>query len=109
MKICAAARKPLLPGAFDPERVEIGGFRFVEVVLDEVVHPRPARAAAEAGAQLVQVLGGAGRNHLQIAIFRVADPAPQFQLACLALHEPAETDTLNTATDKKVKNHTSPV
>jgi hypothetical protein len=109
MENWAAAGKPLLPGAFDTERGEVGGFGLVEVVLDHMIHTRAARAAAEAAAQFVQVLGVTGRNHLQIAIFSVADPALQFQFARFALDEPAEADPLNAATDKKVKNHTSPV
>jgi hypothetical protein len=98
-----------LPGAFDAERGEFGLFGLVQPVLYQVVHAGSAWSAAETGAQLVQVFGGAGGNNFHVAIFSVADPAPQFQLAGLALDEPAETNPLNAAADKEMKHHTLPV
>ena len=54
-----ALRIELLPCAFDAEGVEVGGFFFVEVVLDELVDAGAARAAAEARAQFGQIFDGA--------------------------------------------------
>jgi hypothetical protein len=98
-----------LPGAFDAEGGEVGGFGLIEVVLDDVVDAGAARATAEVGAQFVQVLRVTGGDYFDIAVFSVADPAAQFQLTSLALDEPAEAYALNAATDKEVKDHTLPV
>ena len=40
-----------------------------------------------------------------IAVFRVADPAAEVELAGFAMDEPAEANALYAATDEEVKNH----
>jgi hypothetical protein len=75
-------------------------------MLDEVIDAGAAWAAPQAAAEFVQVLGAAGGNHLDIAIFSVADPAAQLKLAGLTLYKPAKANSLNAATDKEVKDHT---
>ncbi len=77
----------------------------VEMVLDEAIDAAAARAAAKAGAQLGQVIGLAGGNHFHVAVFGVAHPAAQVELAGLALHKPAEADALHAALNEEMKNH----
>ncbi len=98
-----------LPGSFDLEGPEVLGFFIVEVMFDEAIDAAAARSAAKALAEFVEVFGGAGGDNFDVAVFGVADPAAQFQLAGLALHEPAESDSLDAAADEEVKNHTLPV
>ncbi len=94
-----------LPCPVNAEGGQLGGFGFVEVVLDEAIDTTAAGPAAQAGTQLGQILLLAGGYDLDIAVFGVADPAAEAQLTGFAVDEPAETDTLYTALDEKVENH----
>jgi hypothetical protein len=46
-------------------------------------------------AQRVVLVGGARRHDFNVAVFAVAHPSGHAELRCLALHEPAEADTLH--------------
>jgi hypothetical protein len=94
-----------LPGAFYAERVEVGGFAVGEDVLDYAVDAAATRAAAEAGAEFIQVRLFAMDYHFHIAIFGVADPAAEVELAGFAVNVPAEAYTLYAAFDQEVENH----
>jgi anthranilate synthase/aminodeoxychorismate synthase-like glutamine amidotransferase len=74
-------------------------------VLDEPVDAAAARAAAQIGAQLGQVLVVTVRHHFNIAVLGIAHPAAQLQLAGLAVHKPAETYPLHATLYQKMKNH----
>ena len=74
-------------------------------MLHDPVHAAAARAAAQAGAQLVQVLVVPGSNQLYIAVFGVAHPSTQLKLAGLATNKPAKPNPLHTTLNEKVKNH----
>ena len=95
----------LLPRPFNPERAQSSGFAFIEKMLDQAIHAAAARAAAQAGAQLVQVGFVAVDYYLHIAIFGVAHPAAQIELAGLAMDIPAEAYALYAALNEEVKNH----
>ena len=64
-------------------------------MLDELVDPGSARAAAKAGAQFGEILDSAGGDYLNITIFGIANPASQVEFAGLAMHEPPESYTLD--------------
>jgi hypothetical protein len=106
------AREPRLttarsasPCAIDFERTETFGLTIGQRVLDDAVDARATRAAAKAGAKLIQVAGFASGNHFHIAVLSVAHPSAQIQLAGLALHKPAKADTLHTALNKEMNHH----
>ena len=84
------------------EGAEILGFLFIEVVFDKAVDPASAGAAAEAPAEFVEVFGGAGGDDFDVAVFGVADPAAEVNLAGFAVNEPAEADTLYAALNEEV-------
>jgi hypothetical protein len=44
-------------------------------------------------------------HHLYIAVFRVADPAAEVELAGFAVNIPAKAYTLYAALNEEVKNH----
>ena len=94
-----------LPGAFDAERAEIGGFALVEIVFDKMIDPAAARAAAEAGAEFGEVFDSASYDYLDIPVFRVAHPAAQVEFAGFAMDKPAESHALHPAANEKVKHH----
>jgi hypothetical protein len=87
------------------ERIEAFGLIFGERMLDDTVDPRPTRTAAEAVAELVEVPSLSGRQHFYLAVFRVADPSAQLELAGLTLHEPAKAYALNTTLNKEMDDH----
>jgi hypothetical protein len=78
------------------------------MVLDHAIDTGAPRTATKTGTKLRDVGRVTGGNHLNVAILRVAHPAAQFELGSLALHEPAESDTLNTPLDEKMENHEDP-
>jgi anthranilate synthase/aminodeoxychorismate synthase-like glutamine amidotransferase len=80
-------------------------FGFSESVLDDIVDARTAWAAAEAGAKLIQISGVARRDDFNFAVFRVAYPSAQCELAGLALHEPAEAYALYATLNEEMNNH----
>ncbi len=95
----------VLPDALNAEAVEGGGFTLFENVFDDAVNAAAARAAAKAGAKLVEVVGVAGGDNFDVAIFGIADPTAQFEFAGFAVNEPAEAYSLNAALNEKVKDH----
>jgi len=94
-----------LPGALDFEVAEAGGFGVVELVFDDVIDAAAAGTFLELGAELVEVIGGAGGDDLDGAVFGVADPAAKAELGCFPMDEPTKADALNAAADEEVKNH----
>jgi hypothetical protein len=74
-------------------------------VLDDAVDTAATGAAAEAGAELIQVRLIAMDQHFYIAIFGVADPAAEVELAGFAVNVPAEAYTLYSALNEEVENH----
>jgi len=94
-----------LPGAFDAKRRESRGFAFSQDVLHDAVDAAATRAAAEACAQFVDVGFIAVGQYFHIAVFGVAHPAAEIELAGFAVHVPAEAYTLYSALNEEVKNH----
>jgi hypothetical protein len=74
-------------------------------MLDQPVNAGAARAAAQAGAQLGQIGIRSGGYNLHFALFGVAYPSAQAQLAGLPVYEPPEADSLHAALNQKMKNH----
>ena len=74
-------------------------------MLDDIVDTRTARTAAKATAKLIEIAGVASRDYFHFAILSVTYPPAQFQLAGLALHEPAEANTLHATLNEEVNNH----
>ena len=87
------------------KRVKALGFVVSQRVLDNAVDTSAARTAAKADAKLVEIAGLSRRHNFYFAIFGVAHPPAQFELAGLALHEPAKADTLHPALNEEVNNH----
>lgn len=68
--------------------------------------PRPsAWIAPEAGAQLLEIGLPAGGHYFHVAVFRIAHPSAQLELAGFAMDEPAEAHTLHTTLYQKMKDH----
>lgn len=93
------------PRSLDSEGGEGGGFRIVEIVLDDAVDAAAAGAAAEAGAEFGEVFYVSRGDHFHVAVFGVADPASEVELAGLAVNEPAEAYPLHASLDEEVKDH----
>ena len=74
-------------------------------MLDDPVHAAAARAAAKAGAQLVQVLFVSGGDHFHVAILGIAYPSAQLKLTGLAIDEPAKPNPLHAPLNEEMKNH----
>ncbi len=74
-------------------------------MLHQPIYAAAAWPAAQAGPQLGQIFGRSRGYHLHFALFGVAHPAAQIQLAGLPLHKPAEAHALHTALNQKMKNH----
>jgi hypothetical protein len=74
-------------------------------VLDYAVDTAATRATAEAGAEFAKVRLFAMDYDFHIAIFGVAHPAAQIELAGLAMDIPAEAYALYAALNEEVKNH----
>jgi hypothetical protein len=87
------------------EGAEILCFFVVKVVFDETVDATAAGAAAEALTEIRQILGGAGGNYFNIAVFGVAHPAAEVEFAGFAVNEPAEAHALYAALNEEVENH----
>ncbi len=81
------------------------GFFVIEVVLDEAINAAAARATAEAVAEVREVFGRAGSYDFNIAVFGVAYPAAQVELAGFAVNERAEAYALHPALNEEMKNH----
>jgi len=94
-----------LPGALDFEVAEIGGFGFVELVLDDLVDAAAAGTFLKLGAEFSEVFGWAGGEDFDVSSVSVADPAAEAELGGFAVDEPAKADALNAAADEEVKNH----
>jgi hypothetical protein len=74
-------------------------------VLDYAVDTAASWAAAEAGAELFEVGLFAVDYYFHIAIFGVAHPAAEVELAGFAVNVPAEAYTLYAALNEEVENH----
>jgi hypothetical protein len=74
-------------------------------MFNNVVDAAAARSAVKARAKFGQVLRLARRNYFNIAVFSVAHPTAQVELAGFALHEPAKANPLHAASDQEMKNH----
>jgi anthranilate synthase/aminodeoxychorismate synthase-like glutamine amidotransferase len=94
-----------LPCTFDAECIEVCGFALVKIMFDDAIDATAARSFAKAGAQLVEIFLVPGGDNLHIAVFGVAHPSTQFQLACFATHEPAKPNPLHAALNEEVKYH----
>lgn len=76
-------------------------------MLDKVVDAAAARTAPEALAELGKIFGGSGGNDFDVAVFSVADPATQIELTGFAVDKPAEANTLYTALNEEVEDHSA--
>jgi hypothetical protein len=74
-------------------------------VLNQAINAAAARAAAQTGAKLGEVGFTASGYDFDIAIFGVANPAAQFELAGFAVNKPAKAYSLHTALNQKMENH----
>ncbi len=95
----------MLPRALDFEVFEIGGFGFVDLVLDELVNAAAAGAFFERGAEFVEVFRWADGEDLDVAGVGVAHPAAKAELGGFAVDEPTKADALDAAADEEVKDH----
>jgi len=93
------------PGAVDLERRKAFGFAVGEVMLDDAVDAGAAGSAAKAGAKFGQIAGCARGDNFDVALFGIAHPTAQIELAGLALNEPAEPDALNATLNEEVEDH----
>jgi hypothetical protein len=75
------------------------------VVFEEAVDAAASWTAAKALAEFVKIFGGACRDYLDVAVFGVADPAAEVELAGFAVNKPTKADTLYASLDKEVENH----
>jgi len=87
------------------EGAEVLGFLFVQVVFDEAIDAAAARATAETFTKVGQIFSGAGRDDFDVAVFGVAHPAAEVELAGFAVNIPAESDALYPALNEEVENH----
>jgi hypothetical protein len=74
-------------------------------VLDYAVDTAATWTTAKAGAEFVEVRFFAVDYDFYIAIFGVAHPAAEVELAGFAVNIPAKAYTLYSAFDEEVKNH----
>jgi hypothetical protein len=102
---CARSTGCASPCSFNPERAEVFGFFLIEVVLKEAVDPGAARATAKAFAKLAEILRRSGGDDLHIAVFGIAHPAAQVELAGFAMDKPAKAYALYATLDKEMENH----
>ena len=98
-------REGQLPGAFDLESGQICAFAFGELVLDYLIDTAAPGAFAQRGAQFGKAFVIPADDDFDIAAFGIAHTALESKLAGLAMHKPAKADTLYTAFDEKVENH----
>jgi hypothetical protein len=101
----ARAKNPRLPGAVDLEGTEPFNFVIVQMMFHYAINAAAPRTAMEAAAELGKIVRLARRNHFYVAILGVTHPATQVEFARLALYEPAETNSLHTSLNQKMKNH----
>jgi hypothetical protein len=97
-----AALDPRLPGSLDPERLQLFGFAFIQMVLYYAIYAASARTAPQARTQLVQILRRARGDHFHVAIFGIAHPTTQFQLAGFAVDKPSEPYSLHPSLNQKM-------
>jgi hypothetical protein len=76
-------------------------------VLNQTVYATAARPATQTCTQLRKVGLVARRHNFHVAVFGIAHPSAQFQLARFAMHEPSETNSLHTPLNQEMKNHGS--
>ncbi len=95
----------LSPRAVDVEGVKAFGFAFGQRVLDDMVDSRAARTSVKARAKFVEIAGVARSQDLDFALLGITHPPAQFQLAGLALHEPAEAYTLHATLNEEMNDH----
>jgi hypothetical protein len=69
------------------------------------IHAASTRAAAECGAQSIQIRRWTSRDHFYVSVFGVAHPAVKAQRARFTVHKPAEADALDTSFDEIVSDH----
>ena len=74
-------------------------------MLDYAVDTATTRTSAKAGAEFVKVRLFAMDYDFHIAIFGVAHPAAEIELAGFAVNIPAEAYALYAALNEEVKNH----
>lgn len=84
-----------LPGAFDLEGFERACFAFRKRMLNDTIDTAAAGAFVERCAELVEVFRLSGNHHFDLAVFGIADPAFEVELAGFAVYEPAEADALD--------------
>jgi anthranilate synthase component 2 len=70
-----------------------------------MVNASAAWAAVKADAKLIEIACLSSRHHFHFALFRIAHPSAQRKLAGFAMHEPAETDSLNAALNEEMSDH----
>jgi hypothetical protein len=71
-------------------------------VLDEAIDAAAAWAALQTGTKFVEIGGLAGGDNFHVTLFGVAHPATKVEFAGLAVHEPAEANTLHAALNEEV-------
>ena len=74
-------------------------------MFDHCIHATSARPFGQRQLQVLQLIGLARSQHLDVPVRSVAHPAAQSKLRRLALHEPAKTNALHTALDQKMLHH----
>jgi hypothetical protein len=95
----AEAEKQRLPGSFDFEGAEAFAFALGKRMLDDFVDATATWATVERVAQVGEGFKIAGGYDFDVAVFGVADPAFELELAGLAMDEPAEAYALDSASD----------
>jgi len=77
-------------------------------MFDQAIDAAAARAAAKAGPQLIEIGRFARGQDFNVTILGVAHPAVQSKFAGLALHKPAEANTLHASLNQKMENQSRP-
>ncbi len=75
------------------------------MMLDEMIDAAASWTTAKTGSQLCEVGFISGGHNFDLAIFSVAHPAAEVELAGLAVHEPAKAYALYTTLNQEMKNH----
>jgi hypothetical protein len=94
-----------LPGSLDFEGVQALCFALYQSMLDYLIDAAAARTAMERCAQLGEAPGLACGNDFDIAVFGIANPAFQLQLAGFSMHEPSKAHSLYSSPHQKMQHH----